>query len=123
MGGLKKVFCSKIKASSLMEVIVATTILLTVFAIAIFTLNNLLLSTVQKETQSMETQLEKLRYQYTNQQLKIPISYREDEFIIAVQKMNQNKQQFVVFSITNSKTNKSVTKKQLFYETSKTISQ
>lgn len=106
-----------------MEVIVATTILLTVFAIAIFTLNNLLLSTVQKETQSMETQLEKLRYQYTNQQLKIPISYREDEFIIAVQKMNQNKQQFVVFSITNSKTNKSVTKKQLFYETSKTISQ
>ena len=106
-----------------MEVIVATTILLTVFAIAIFTLNNLLLSTVQKETQSMETQLEKLRYQYTNQQLKIPISYREDEFIIAVQKMNQNNQQFVVFSITNSKTNKSVTKKQLFYETSKTISQ
>ena len=106
-----------------MEVIVATTILLTVFAIAIFTLNNLLLSTVQKETQSMETQLEKLRYQYTNQQLKIPISYREDEFIIEVQKMNQNKQQFVVFSITNSKTNKSVTKKQLFYETSKTISQ
>ena len=106
-----------------MEVIVATTILLTVFAIAIFTLNNLLLSSVQKETQSMETQLEKLRYQYTNQQLKIPISYREDEFIIEVQKMNQNKQQFVVFSITNSKTNKSVTKKQLFYETSKTISQ
>lgn len=106
-----------------MEVIVATTILLTVFAIAIFTLNNILLSSVQKETQSMETQLEKLRYQYTNQQLKIPISYREDEFIIAVQKMNQNKQQFVVFSITNSKTNKSVTKKQLFYETSKTISQ
>lgn len=106
-----------------MEVIVATTILLTVFAIAIFTLNNILLSSVQKETQSMETQLEKLRYQYTNQQLKIPISYREDEFIIEVQKMNQNKQQFVVFSITNSKTNKSVTKKQLFYETSKTISQ
>ena len=106
-----------------MEVIVATTILLTVFAIAIFTLNNILLSSVQKETQSMETQLEKLRYQYTNQQLKIPISYREDEFIIAVQKMNQNNQQFVVFSITNSKTNKSVTKKQLFYETSKTISQ
>ena len=106
-----------------MEVIVATTILLTVFAIAIITLNNLLLSSVQKETQSMETQLEKLRYQYTNQQLKIPISYREDEFIIAVQKMNQNNQQFVVFSITNSKTNKSVTKKQLFYETSKTISQ
>ena len=106
-----------------MEVIVATTILLTVFAIAIFTLNNILLSSVQKESQSMETQLEKLRYQYTNQQLKIPISYREDEFIIEVQKMNQNKQQFVVFSITNSKTNKSVTKKQLFYETSKTISQ
>lgn len=106
-----------------MEVIVATAILLTVFAIAIFTLNNILLSSVQKETQSMETQLEKLRYQYTNQQLKIPISYREDEFLIAVQKMNQNKQQFVVFSITNSKTNKCVTKKQLFYETSITISQ
>ena len=75
------------------------------------------------EASGIIRQLEKLRYQYTNQQLKIPISYREDEFIIAVQKMNQNKQQFVVFSITNSKTNKSVTKKQLFYETSKTISQ
>lgn len=116
MGRLKKILQRKLKASSLTEVIVATTILLTVFAISIFTLNNIMLSSIQKDTQTMETKLEKLIYQYKNQQLKIPTSYTEDDFVITIEKLNQKRQEFVTFSITNSVTKKSVTKKQFFYE-------
>lgn len=116
MGQLKGFLLKKIKASSLTEVIVATTILLTVFAIAIFTLNNIMLSSVKKDTQAMETQIEKLIYQFKNQQLKVPTSYTEDDFVITIEKLNQNEQQFITFSITNSITKKSVTKKQFVYE-------
>ena len=49
MGQLKKVFKEKLTASSLTEVIVATSILLLVFAIALFALNNLMTSTLQKD--------------------------------------------------------------------------
>jgi type II secretory pathway pseudopilin PulG len=114
---LKTIFRKKIRASSLTEVLIATTILLVVFAIALTTLNNIMIGTVQKDTQQMHTQVEKLIYQYKNEQLKIPSAYKEDNFILSVQKITQNKIAFVVFSVTNTETKKSVLKKQLYYET------
>lgn len=116
MGRLKKFLFHKLNASSLTEVIVATTILLVVFAIALGTLSNIMMSSVQKNTQTMETKIEKLVYQYKNKQLKIPITYTEDECIISVQKITQNKIQFVEFSITNSILKKTITKKQFLHE-------
>ena len=116
MGRLKNVLFNKIKASSLTEVIVATTILLVVFAITLVTLNNNMTSSVQKDTGAMETKIEKLIYEYKNNQLTVPISYVEDNFIITIQKVTENKNQFVEFSIVNSISKKIVTKKQFFYE-------
>lgn len=116
MGGLKKLFYHKIKASSLTEVIVATTILLVVFAITLFTLNNMMMSSVRKDTQVMNTKIEKLVYQYRNKQLKVPVSFIEDEFLISIQKIQHNEIEFLEFSITHSIYKKTVTKKQLFYE-------
>ena len=117
MARLKTIFNQKIKASSLTEVIIATTILLVVFAIALMTLNNIMTHTIQKDTQSMHTQIEKLIYQYKNEQLKIPKTYKEDGFLISIQKTNQNEIIFVEFSITNTINKKSVVKKQLLHET------
>lgn len=111
MGRLKKLFYKNIKASSLTEVIVATTILMLVFAIAIVTLNNILVSSVQKDTSKQQTQIEQLIYQYKNKQLKIPTSYNQGDFIISIENLEHQEVEFVEFSIKNSKTNKTISKR------------
>ena len=85
MARLKKLFFRKLNASSLTEVIVATTVLLVVFAIALLTLNNIMMSSVKKDTHKMNTKIEKLMYQYKNKKIKIPISFTEDDFVISIQ--------------------------------------
>lgn len=111
MGGLKRIFKQKLKASSLTEVIVATTILLVVFAIALVTLSNIMMSSVQKDTQALDTQIEKLIYQYKNKQLKVPISYMEENLLIGIEKITQNEIECIDFSITHSITKKKSTKR------------
>ncbi|WP_405610870.1 hypothetical protein [Polaribacter sp. Asnod1-A03] len=108
MDELKKL---KLKASSLTEVIVATTLLLIVFAIALVTLSNVMMSSMHKNTQVLESQIEKLIYQYKNKQIKVPISYSEDELSIDIQKITQNEIECIEFSITHSLSKKKSTKR------------
>lgn len=116
MGLLKSFLQKRIKASSLTEVIVATSILLLVFAITLVTLNNIMLSSVRQDSQKMQTQIEQLIYQYKNNQLKIPISYKEGDFKISIKKTTRNEIKFIEFSIINLITQKSIIKEQLFYD-------
>ncbi|PQJ80287.1 hypothetical protein [Polaribacter porphyrae] len=111
MGRLKNTFFHKIKASSLTEVIVATSILLLVFAIALLTLNNVMMSTLQKDTQSMDTEIEKLIYQYKNQQLKAPLSYTEDDNTITIEEIIIDGNKFIEFSIKDEIRDKTRAKK------------
>ena len=114
---IKKGFFNKLNASSLTEVLVATTILVVVFVISLGTLNNMMMSTVKKETHVLETKIEKMSYQYKNKQLKIPVSYTEDEFSFSIEKIVQNDMQFIEFTITNSTSKKTLSKKQFFDKT------
>lgn len=111
MGRLKRILKHQLKASSLTEVIVATTILLLVFAIALLTLNNIMVSSVQKDTQALDIQVEKLIYQYKNKQLKVPNSYAEDDYQIAIDKIKQNDIEWIDFSIMHSLNKKKSTKR------------
>lgn len=111
MGRLKKTLNKKATASSLTEVIVATSILLIVFAIALLTLNNMMVSTLQKDTQSLDTEIEKLIYMYRNDHLKVPLSNKENMRIINVQKLNQKDIEFIEFSIEDTRKNKTRSKK------------
>jgi hypothetical protein len=88
-----------------------------VFVISLGTLNNMMMSTVKKETHVLETKIEKMSYQYKNKKLKIPVSYVEDEFTISIEKIVQNDMQFIEFTITNSTSKKTLSKKQFFDET------
>lgn len=110
MGRLKRKISKKLKASSLTEVIVATTILLIVFAIAIVTLNNIMVSSLQKDTHSVNTEIDRLIYQYQNKQLKVPISYQEDDYVIKIQNSNQNGIKCIIFSIKDTNKGKTCTK-------------
>lgn len=116
MGRLKKQLIVKLKASSLTEVIVATTILLVVFTIALATLNNIIISAAKKDTSVMCTEIDRLMYKYKNNQIKVPNSYIKGNLIVAIQNINHNNIKFVEFTIKNSISNKTISKKYLVNE-------
>jgi len=111
MVGLKKRIRPTLKASSLTEVIVATSILLVVFGIALVTLHNIMMSSLKKETAALETRIEKLIYQYKNKQLKVPTSYTEEGFLIRVVNNTYNKMKYLDFSVTQVITKKNKNKR------------
>ena len=117
MGTLNAFLKKKLKASSLTEVIVATSILLLVFAISLATLNNIMVSSVQQETNQLETKAQKLLYQYENNQLKIPLSYVEDDVTIQIRKIKKEAVDWIEVEIQNKNTTKSVTKTVISHET------
>tara|TARA_R110002049_G_scaffold155048_1_gene319869 strand:- start:67 stop:426 length:360 start_codon:yes stop_codon:yes gene_type:complete len=111
MARLKKVCNKKVEASSLTEVIVATSILLLVFGIALLTLNNMMTSTLRSNTNSLDTELEKIIYQYRNQQINIPFFSIDGKYQIDGQKITENNIIFIEFSTKDIVTNKVRSKK------------
>ena len=117
MGRLTILIAKKLNASSLTEVIVATSILLIVFAIAIATLNNIMVSSIKNNTQRLETKLEQFVYEYKNNPVKIPATLKEGDFVYKIQKMKESSLRLVVFSITNVVTKKRIQKNEIDHET------
>jgi len=66
----------KLKASTLVEVLVASVLILIVFAIASMSLSNIFKSTLKSNTHTIDTYLNKLQYQY--QYDKISAKYQEE---------------------------------------------
>ncbi len=113
MVGLKRLLEVKLKASSLTEVIVATTVLLVVFGLALLTLNNIMVSSVRKNTLQMQMQLEQLIYQYEKGKLKIPYNLSQDGKIITALQVQDNQIQWIEFSIQQKSKDKTVEKRML----------
>ncbi len=67
---------SKLKASTLVEVLVASVLILIVFAIASMSLSNIFKSTLKSNIHTIDTHLNKLQYQY--QYGKIGAKYQEE---------------------------------------------
>lgn len=110
------VILKKIKAASLTEVLVATTIILLVFGIAIATLNNILQSSTHQNIQGITTQLHKLQYQYKNHQIKTPYYSQYKDWSISIQKDNSNTS-VIVFEAEHKTSQKNITKKITAIET------
>ncbi|WP_228235559.1 hypothetical protein [Allomuricauda sp. M10] len=66
------VVLKKIKASTLMETLVATVLIVIVFMMASMTLNSLFANTVASNTNEVTQELLFLQYQYENGQLELP---------------------------------------------------
>ncbi len=117
MGRLKKIITAPINASSLTEVIVATSVLLIVFAIAMATLNNVMLTTVRKDTQRIEMKMEQFIYDYRNNPIKIPLEITENDLIYSIQRVEQQEIKLLEFSILNVVTKKRLVKNEIDMET------
>lgn len=81
------VILKKIKASTLMETLVATILILVVFMIANTTLNNLFRSTIDGNTRAIDAHLNELQYQYINDKLTLPYTSDFKDWQITVSKV------------------------------------
>ena len=104
---------TKLKASTLVEALVASVIIIVVFTIASLTLNNIFRSTLTSNTQAIDTRLNKILYLY--QYNKIGVNYQEDfnDWDIILTRQTENNTIFVVVEAVHVKTKKKVSKKKI----------
>lgn len=108
---LKKLLFKKVKASSLTEVLVASVLILVVFGIAVITLDTTLQSSVNKNTQQIETELYELQYLYKYQKITLP--YRDDinDWQISIEQIIDQKKSLVLFEAIHKLSKKKIIKK------------
>jgi len=110
------VVLKKIKASTLVETITASVIIIIVFAIASLTLNNVFASTIKNDTNQIENHIQKLEYQYVNNNISIPYNEEHKNWEISISKVEENNIGWLMFKAENSITKKSIVKRRMYVE-------
>ena len=87
----------KVRASSLVETLIATVVIMIVFGIAMATVSNLLERTVRSNTRLIENELTKLEYLYRNGKVKVADQVEFQNWIVEVTQEKEGKLNFVVF--------------------------
>jgi len=103
----------KLRASTLIEVLVASVLIIVVFTIASLTLNNVFKSTITSNTHAIDTHVNKLIYLYQHNQ--IGEKYQEDykNWSISFSQQNNNNVLFVIVEAVQTGTKKKITKKMI----------
>jgi len=98
----------KIKASTLMETLVATVLIVVVFMIASMILNNLFSYSIKGNTRPVDAYLNELQYLYLNEKLELP--YHDDfkTWRISIESVKVNNENLIVFHALNTNTNKTI---------------
>lgn len=105
------VILKKLTASSLNEVLVATTIIVVVFGIAMAILSNLLRNISLRNNYEQNTLLNEFMYQYQNDRLKIPYTSSNGKFTIEILRVKKLNNTWISFEITSKRSNKKMVKK------------
>lgn len=110
------VVLKKIKSATLVEVIVASVLIVIVFMIASLVLNNLVQNTFSKNLHPIETRLNQLEYEVGNGLVKLPYqeSYKGWDIVIQIEKAASKKQLLIL--ATNNQNNKEITRHHLYDE-------
>lgn len=106
----------RIKASSITETIVATTIISIVFAIAILSLNNILQNVIESDTSVIERKINEFIYKSKYQKVSTPDSFEEGDWIVNLVKEDQNNVPIIEIEAFNRKTKKTLTKSIIYNE-------
>lgn len=80
----------KLKASSIVETLVASIIMVIIFSIASLTLNNVFKSIIKKDISQIENHLNKLNYLQQNNKVAIPYFEEFNGWKISIQKANND---------------------------------
>lgn len=104
------VVLKKIKASTLMETLVATVLIVIIFILASMILNNLFSNSIKNNTGIIETQLSELQYFYEHGKLQLPYQETFKDWNIRINEFEENGKNFIEFEAIHSKTKKNVTR-------------
>ncbi len=99
----------KIKASTLMETLVATVLIVVIFMVSTMVLNNLLLGNIRQNTEIAQERLHVLEYQYKNNGLTIPYYEDFESWQISISKDENNGLSIITLEAENPRTKKTVT--------------
>lgn len=103
MAGVKN---NKLKASSLVETLIATVVIMVVFGIAIATISNVLERTVKSSTSAIDSELNKLVYLYEHDQIQVPDVRELKEWRIELKKVKGEEVNYIVFVAKHVKNQK-----------------
>ncbi|MFL1013661.1 hypothetical protein [Flavisericum labens] len=104
------VVLKKIKASTLMETLVATVLVVVIFMISSVVLNNLFSSNIRNNTRALDAYLNEIHYLYRNEKLTIPFYDDLDDWEISVEYKESTVSNQISFESINRKTDKQITK-------------
>ena len=101
----------KLKGSTLVETLVATVLIVTIFSIASLVLNSIFKSTVQKHIdQTVNTRLLELKYLYTHEKITSKHQEMFSNWAISMSKMEVENQSIVLIEAVEETTNKIISK-------------
>lgn len=103
------VVLKRIKASTLMETLVATVLIVVIFMISSMLLNNLLSGNIRENTEIAQERLNALEYQYKNNGLKLPYYEDFESWEISILTEEKNGMALIILEAENPKTKKIVT--------------
>ncbi len=104
------VILKKVKASTLMETLVATVLIVVVFMLASMILNNLFSSTIKNNTKGIDAQLNELQYKYINDKLTLPYQTNFNQWQINIDSFKENNQNIIEFEAVQTNTKKTILK-------------
>lgn len=104
----------KFKASTLIETLVASVLIVLVFMLSSMIVNNLFSNTVKGGTKDLKVYLNELEYLYIQDQLIIPYNDDFKDWQITIYKHKAHKTSTILLEAINSSTNKTV--KKILYE-------
>jgi predicted PurR-regulated permease PerM len=104
------VVLKKIKASTLMETLIATVLVVVTFLLASMILNNLVSNTIQSDTQAIDTHLLELHYLQQHKQLTVPYSENFQNWSISIERLIEHNQAKIVIEASDLNRSKTIRK-------------
>ena len=97
---------NKIKASTLIETLVATVLIVIIFMVSSMVLNNLFSNNIKFNTQKIENELNELEYAIQTKQIKLPYTTDYNDWQVSALKMPMQTLQTVVIEAKHKETQK-----------------
>lgn len=101
----------RLKASTLVETLVASVIIIVIFTIASLTLNNIFSSNIKGNLNNVENHLNKLEYLYHNNKIKYPYQEDFEDWDIQLVSSKENEVSYIFFKATRSNSKKIIYRK------------
>ena len=108
---VREIIFKKVNASSIVETVTASVVILIVFGIAMMTIANILESTVKRNTNALDKELNKLEYLLKYQKIQIPDIIETDEYTVEITLEKQSDQSYVLLKARSKKNNKKKTRR------------